>query len=366
VAPIVYNLSILASALWLAPALGPNSRQRVYGLAAGVAVGGFLHFAAQLPSFFGLHLGWRPTFDWRSSGVQQVAKLMLPISIGLAATQVNLSVDQLLASMLPHGRVSALAFATSLMQIPIGTVAAAVGIVAFPHFARLAASGDHPLLRRTVASVIRLLLFAMLPATVGLVVLRVPLVQVVYQRGAFTADSTAQTAFALLFLSLGVSAHSAIPLMSRVFYSFHDTRTPLRIALAGMLLNLLLSISLVRPLQQGGLGLATSLTAAFSLVLLLRSMTRHLPGFPTPALWRATVRMALAAVLMGVVVAALLQLSQGPLAGAGFLARALWLVALAGCGALVYLAAAWVLRLPELPVAWAAAHGRVELLPEGV
>src|SRR5713226_8381290 len=272
-APLFYNGAIIVAAAVFAPRYG------VTALAVGVVAGAMLHLGVQLPAL--CRTGCRPTtaLGLDDPGVRKVARLMFPIALGLAAAQVNVFVDTILGTSLPHGRVAALRYADTMAQLPLGTFSQALAFVLFPFLARDAAVGAIDSIRHRTALALRLNIFVLVPASVGLALLGVPITAALFERGQFGADSVRQTAFALTFFSLGLAGQAATALLVRVFYALQDVITPLRISLVVIGVNLATNVILVRnPLQQGVRALGTSLAASLNAVLLRWLLRRRLTG----------------------------------------------------------------------------------------
>jgi putative peptidoglycan lipid II flippase len=303
VAPIFYNLAIIGGALGLAPRFG------VTGLAVGVIAGSVLHLLVQVPGLVRFQARYWPVLTLRDPGIREVGRLMGPRVLGLAAVQVNFLINTILASGLAEGSLSALNFAWLLMLLPQGAFAQAVATAAFPTLSALAAQGETNEMRSTLAATLRAILFLSVPAAVGLLVLRMPLVQLLFQRGAFETHSTEAVAWALQFYALGLPAHAGVEIIARAFYALHDTRTPVVIGIAAMGLNVVLSLFLIRPLAHGGLALANTIATTLELLGMLILIRRRLGGIEGRRLARASARMALAAALMGTVLGRALFLS---------------------------------------------------------
>ncbi len=271
-APLFYNGSIIVAAALFAPRYG------VTALAIGVVAGAMLHVGVQLPSLW--RTGWRPVaaLGFKDPGVRKVGRLMFPIALGLAAAQVNVFVDTVLGTSLPHGRVAALRYADTIAQLPLGTFSQALAFVLFPFLARDAALRAIDSIRHRTALALRLNIFVLLPASVGLAILGVPIVAVLFERGQFGPPSVQQTAYALTFFSLGLAGQAATALLVRVFYALQDVMTPLRISLIVIGVNLATNVILVRLLAQGGLALGTSIAATLNAVLLARALRARLHG----------------------------------------------------------------------------------------
>jgi putative peptidoglycan lipid II flippase len=336
-APLIYNLSIIAAALFLAPSLG------VYALVIGVVAGSLLHLDVQLFGLWWYGARYRATLGLRDPNVREVGRLMAPRVLGLAVVQINFWVNTLLASGLAVGSISALNYAWLLMLLPQGIVAQAAATAAFPTFAALEARGRYGELRHTVSSTLRGVLFLTIPAAAGLFVWRVPLIRLLLERGEFTARSTEMTAAALAFYAFGLIGHSVVEIVARAFYALHDTRTPVAVGVGAMALNVLLSLLLIVPLQHAGLALANTLATSIEMVLLVWLLARRLDGLEWPQLSATIVRAGAATLVMAL-----------PLAWVAGRWSGAWPV-LAGVAGLVgaaalYLGAAIILRMPEAQI----------------
>src|ERR671937_291324 len=344
-APLFYNASIIVAAAFFAPRFG------VMALAVGVVVGALLHLGVQLPSL--VRIGWRPVaaLGLHDAGVRKVGRLMLPIALGLAAAQVNVFVDTVLGTSLPHGRVAALRYADTIAQLPLGTFTQALAFVLFPFLARDAALRAIDTIRHRTALALRLNIFVLVPASVGLSILGVPIVAVLFERGQFGPQSVQETAYALTFFSLGLAGQAATALLVRVFYALQDVMTPLRISLIVIAVNLATNVILVRLLAQGGLALGTSIAATLNAILLARALRVRLKGLDGRAIL-ATVQRALIGVIpMAVVTAIAVNLiTHGSLQGG--VRPLVAVLAAVALGAVTYLVSQLALRSEEVGVVY--------------
>ncbi|MGD8598026.1 MAG: murein biosynthesis integral membrane protein MurJ [Anaerolineae bacterium] len=350
-APILYNLGIIAGAITLAPALG------VAGLAVGVIAGALGHLTVQIPGLLRHGLRYTATLGLHSAGVREVGRLMLPRVVGLAAVQVNFLVTTILASGLTPGSLSALNYAWLLMLLPQGVFAQSVATAAFPTFSTQAAKGQRNEMRSTLSATLRAVLYLSVPAAAGLILLRVPLVQTIFERGAFTETSTQMVAWALALFALGLPAHSLVELIVRAFYAMHDTKTPVVIGVAAMVLNVILSLALIALFEaagwmaHGGLALSNSLATMVEMVILWAVIQRRLDGLEGQRVARSLVRIALASVAMGAGVALTSYLLRGTSA---------WIVAglSIAVGLAVYGGMSLALRAPEPAAVWGMVRSR--------
>ena len=342
-APLFYNGAIIVAAAAFAPTYG------VTALAIGVVVGAMLHVGVQLPALW--QTGWRPApaFGWNDPGVRKVGRLMFPIALGLAAAQVNVFVDTILGTSLPHGRVAALRYADTTAQLPLGTFSQALAFVLFPFLARDAAMGAIDSIRRRTALALRLNLFVLLPASVGFALLSVPIIVVLFERGPFGPDSVTQTSAALVFFSLGLAAQAATALLVRVFYALQDVITPLKISLAVIAVNLGTNVILVHLLEQRGLALGTSIAATLNAILLAIMLRRRLGGLEGSQILATARRAVIGVVPMALVIFVTVRFltggsdHNGPREVAALLAAVL-------LGGLTYIAVERLLRSEELSV----------------
>jgi putative peptidoglycan lipid II flippase len=227
------------------------------------------------------------------------------------------------------------------MQMPQTIIGSAIGIVLFPTMSELAARGDLAGLRRTMVQALRIILTLSIPAMVGLIVLGRPVIQLMFERGEFSPDSTAAVYQSLQFWALALVAHCALEVVNRLFYAQKDTLTPLWGALAGMIVNMGLAVALYQSLDAGGLALSNGVAVTVEVLLLLAIAHRRMTGVEAGSLLGTLVRTLLAAGVMGSVVVIFTTLLPGlsPLfiAGAG-----------GGLGLLAYVAAALLLGLEEI------------------
>jgi putative peptidoglycan lipid II flippase len=334
-APVLYNLSIILAAWLLAPTLG------ALGLALGVVAGAAAHLLIQVPALLRRRPVYEPTLGLHNPDVREVLRLMGPRVLGLAAVQINFLVSANLASGLSEGSLSALNYAWLLMLLPQGIIAQGIATAVFPTFSAQVAQGQMDALRSTLNGGLRAILWLTLPAAAGLLLLRVPLISLLLERGQFTAESTRLTAYALAFFAFGLVAHSILEVITRAFYALHDTWTPVRIGIAAMVVNVALSLLLLGPLAHGGLALANTLATTMETAALLWLIRPRLGGLGGRRLLRTLGKSLAAAAVMSMVLVWLLQTKAG-LPG--------WLLALAGIvlGGAVYGLGALVLGREEL------------------
>jgi putative peptidoglycan lipid II flippase len=340
-APSLYNLAIIGGTLILGPTFG------VRGVAIGVVAGSALHLLIQVPMLLRYGARYTPTLGLQDPSVREVGRLMAPRVLGTAIVQLNLVVNNSLASGMGEGAVSAINFAWLLMLLPQGLFAQAVGTAAFPTFAEQVARGEHDRMREALAGTLRAVFFLSIPATAGLLTLGRPLVGFLFERGAFDASSTTDVVWALSFFALGLVGHAGLEIIARAFYALHDTITPVLVGAGAMVLNLLLSLTL--PIlfeaqgwvKHGGLALANSIATLLETAVLMGLIGWRLRGLEGKRTAIAFAKSGLAALIMG-----------GALIGWQALAADAAPILVGGAGialgVAVYLGTALLLRTEEL------------------
>lgn len=312
----------LGCAAWLAPGYlggvlggltgGPAppddaelAARAITGMAIGTVLGGLLQLGVQLPALRAVGFRWRPVLAIRDPGLHQVLRLMGPATLGAAAVQVNVFVNNNFASYLGDGAVSWLNVAFRFMQLPIGLFGVAIGTVTLPLVSRHAAHGDRGAMRAALGQALELVAILCCPAAAGLAVLGIPIIGLVYEHGRFTPADTTAAAAALAGYALGLAGYAGIKVVAPAFYALDDARTPARVALLSILANLGLNWLLVHGLGFGhvGLALSTSLVALANFTVLFLALRRRLGSLgagPGRTLGRVLLATAVMAVVAGV------------------------------------------------------------------
>jgi putative peptidoglycan lipid II flippase len=343
-APLVYNLAIIAAAVVLAPIMG------IEGLAVGVVLGSILHLAIQLPQLRGVRHGYDLSIGLRHPGVRQVAWLMGPRLLGLAAGQLNFIASTVLASNLGEGSVTAYNYAFQLSQIPVGVLGVSVAVAVFPTFSRDAALGRIAEIRGQLATSLRILIFLAAPLTAIMVVLSRPIAAVFFQYGLFSTAAADRTAGALVFFSLGLGAHIVVHVLTRAFYAMQNTRVPVLWAVIAVAINVPLMTVLSGPMGVEGLALALSISASLEVLGLVWALRRRIDSIEEGAILRSAARSLLAGVAAALAMLLGLTATESWLPGAltNGAGRIAVLLVLAATGGAVHLAGAVALHSPEL------------------
>jgi len=351
--PAMYRLGLIFGALALAPRMG------IYGLAWGVIIGAALYLLLQVPSLLKLKGAYAPTFGWKNPAVGEVIRLMAPRVFGVAIVQLNFWVNIWLASQMAAGSVSAVTYGFMFMLMAQAAIAQSVATAAMPTLSTQYALGKMDEIRSTLAASLRGVILLSLPASLGLILLRQPIITMFYQRGAFDAQSTEMVAWALLWYAAGLVGHSILEVLARAFYALHDTKTPVLVGAAAMALNLAFSFAFsalfesIGWMPHGGLALANSLATALEATTLFLLMRRRLHGLDGAHIARGFAQAALAASGMSLALVLWLQ---------AVAERSVWLVALSGVsiGGIAYGLAIWALKVPEIQSVAQAIKRRIQ------
>ncbi|MGC8470138.1 MAG: murein biosynthesis integral membrane protein MurJ, partial [Acetobacteraceae bacterium] len=280
-APVLFNVCMIAALLGLSPLVGGPA----YALAWGVTVSGMAQLAllaaAAAAAGWGLRLSWPRV----TPGVRLVFRRMVPGLVGAGVTQINLAVDVIIASLLPAGSVSVLYYADRVNQLPLGVIGAAVGTALLPTLARQLRLGEAQAARASLNRAIELSALLTLPAAAALISEPGPVIAVLFGRGAFGAEDVLRSAAALVAYAAGLPAFVLVKVLAPGFFARGDTRTPVLIALAAMVLNIGFNLALMGPLAQVGVALATTLAAWVNAASLAAMLFRR--GY-----WRPDARLA--------------------------------------------------------------------------
>lgn len=347
-APALFNAAAIAVGLVLF-GLHVASPTAVLWWTVAVLLGGLVQFAIQIPPLY--RAGWRyrplfrPRFD--DPGLRQILRLMVPAFVGLSATQLNILVNNILASHLEQGSPSWINYAFRLMQLPIGVFGVAVATVNLASVSRSAAAGDMQEFRATLASSLKLVAFLTLPATAGLVALREPIIALLYEHGRFTAHDTAQTAAVLSAYAIGLYAYASVKVLAPAFYALQKPRIPLYASLLAVACNIVANLALYRTLHAPGLALGTSVGALANFGLLLVLFVRRYGGLGGMGVGSQVLRVTIASAAMGVACRALSHALDHAFPGTGVARDALVTLPPVAAGVALYLALAWVLRVQE-------------------
>ncbi|PID40577.1 MAG: murein biosynthesis integral membrane protein MurJ [Proteobacteria bacterium] len=346
IAPLLLNLAMIG-VLFTVSRWSDSQTVRVLGLAAGVMLGGFLQLTLQLPFLIrqGVHF-WRRSGIWHPR-MRTIGLLMLPTIFGAAVYQINILVGTLLASLLPEGSVSYLYYADRLVQFPLGIFGQAAATAVLPSLSRQAASKDFSGMGDTFCHAMSLVLFLTIPAMAGLIILREPIVTMLFQRGGFDGLTTQLTSDALLYYAVGLWAFAAVRIVVSTFYALQDTRTPVISATAAIAVNILLGMALMGPLLHNGLALATALSSMVNLVLLVYMLRKRLGAIRWHTILASCLKTTAASAAMAGCVSLLWRLVDIDALPVGGIQLPVAIGMLIGVGIIAFCGVAVILKIPE-------------------
>jgi len=342
-APALLNITLILSIVLFES----RAQQPLTAAAIGVMAGGFVQFAFQLPSFYRnkYKLGFDATFS--HPGLKKMSILLIPATLALSVSQINIVVSNILASFLPSGSITYLFYSMRLIQFPIGIFGVAMGMAVLPMLSEHAAKGDYARLSDDFSFALRLLFFITIPAMAGLIALREPIVNLLFQRGKFDYAATVGTAQALLFYSIGIWSIVGVRVVTASFYSMQDTRTPVKVALVALAVNVIFSIFLMKPMKHSGLALANSLASMVNFTLLFLFLRRKLQGIDSRRILYSFLKTIFASLLMGIAGWSLIHGKQWQIHGGTFI-KVFYLSGTIALSVIMYILLSYILRNEEL------------------
>jgi putative peptidoglycan lipid II flippase len=337
--PTLLNVALILAALmssWVNPP--------IFSLAYGVLLGGVLQLVFQLPHLKRINLLPKPAWGWQDPGVRRIILLMGPAIVGASVMQINLMVDTIFASFLPAGSVTWLYYSERMLEFPLGTFGVALSTVILPHLSKRHAEQNTQYFSASIDWALKWVLLIGLPASVGLTALSFPVMMSLFQYGAFGAEDALMASQSLMAMSSGLTLFIGIKVLVSAFYAQQNTKTPVKIAIAAMLANVVLNALLVVPLKHTGLALASTLSAGLNGGLLLWFLIKQKRYQPTVNWALILSKVLLASSLMFVFLIKLMPM-QSLWIEAASLQRVMWLFGLIFGAAGVYLLTLWCLGL---------------------
>jgi putative peptidoglycan lipid II flippase len=346
-APAMFNVATIVCALLFVPQMPRFGVPPITAIAIGALVGGFGQLLIQWPLLRREGFAYRPLLDWKQDALWRVLLLMGPGTIGLAATQINVFVNTVLATHEGTGAVSWLNYAFRLMYLPTGLFGVSIATATVPAVSRQAAQHNEVAVRSTLADGLSLMLVLNVPATVGLIALSHPIVRVIFERRAFLPSDTLATAAALQYYAVGLLGYSIVRIAAPTFYALGDARTPVQVSVAAVLMNAVLNVVFARLFGFRGLALGTSIAALFNAAALLWLLRRRLDGLDDRRILSSFSKIATASLAMGAAALLIDRLLSQWVAGDAFLSQAFRLALTIAFSLVVLGAGAHVLRIRE-------------------
>ena len=364
--PILLNVTMITFSIG---AVWRYFHNPALALAVGVVVGGTLQFLVQVPALVKQGMTFIPSISFRDPGVRAVGRLMIPGFFGIGVAQINFFVDSifLTAAKMPEGSVTAMYVADRVMELVLGGYAIAVATAILPMMSHQAAAHDYAAMKKTFAFSLRIVSYITVPAAVGLIILREPIIRVLFEHGEFSQASTALTARALLFYSLGLPAFAAVKLIVPAFYSTKDTKTPVRVAAYALGLNILFNFVFMKSFFQtfynGGPAMATTLAGYFNFLMLFVIFRLRYGRLGTLEILASLVKIIICSALMGVLCWAMVHYSHFA-SFVSFLPQLGVFVATLVAATLAYIGLTWLFRCPEVEEVYGIARRHERGVPQ--
>lgn len=295
-APAFSSIIVIFAVLLFGHAFG------IWGLVLGTLVS-FVGFALiQVPSAHAAGWRWSLVLPKKNEEINMALVNLVPIILGMSVNQIYYMLNRFFASGLAEGSISALNYGSKLAQFPAGVFVSAIAVAIYPLLTEYAVRGDKENFHRALDKGLGVVLLLTVPAAIGLVVLRIPVVRILFEYGAFTPSDTLASASALMFYAIGTVAYSLIMVLLRVFFAFSDIKTPVIAGLCGITVNIVISLLLVNTMEHDGLALATTLGSTANMLVFFAFLPKHLPDMSVRPLLLSVVKISVAALLMGAVV----------------------------------------------------------------
>ena len=348
--PVFLNLSIITFSVGV---VWRYFKDPAIALAIGVLVGGALQFLIQVPLLVKQGMRFKFGISFSHPGIRAVGQLMLPAFFGIGVAQINFVVDTffLTAARMPRGSLTAHYVSDRVMELVLGGYAIAVATAILPMMSRQASTKEYEAMKHTFAFALRIVSFITVPAALGLMILREPIIRVLFQHGQFVAESTRLTARALLYYAVGLPAFAAVKLIVPAFYSTKDTKTPVKVAALSLMINVILNaiflVFFFRTFQNGGPALATSLAGYFNFFALFVIFRLRFGSLGTLEILRSFAKISLCAGIMGAACWVALRYTQHAMSG-GFLVVLLIFSGILTGATLLYLGLTWIFRCHEI------------------
>lgn len=279
-ASIILDIMWIGGVVLVCPLAGPDLSEQLQALSWVILLSGLFQLLAELPPLYKMGFRFKFMFTTAHQGLRKTLRLLVPAVINFAVVQINILVDMTLGLLIGAGANSSLWYGSRLMQFPLGVFSTAIGTALLPMVSRLSAEGNWEAAKRTLSFALRAVFLIVLPSSVGLIVLREPIVKMLFERGEFDALSTMRTASVLLFYSIGLFAHAGQTIIASAFYAVQDPKTPMKMGIFALIVNTILNFILMGPMKESGLALATSIAGIGEFLILLWLYSKKVKDFP--------------------------------------------------------------------------------------
>lgn len=298
IGPVLYNVGMILGAMILGiTSLG------IYGMTIGVIIGAIMNFLIQVPDFrrVGGTKYFRFSFDFKNEGFKRMIRLMIPAIIGLSVSQLNIVINQNIATFLGEGFLTLVRYANRVMLLPLGIFAMGIATTLFPVMNSQIAKGEFESFRSTFSEGFRNIMYITIPASVGMLILSQPIISVLYKSGNFSEENVKVTGVILAFYTVGLIGQSGVQIITRGFYAIQDTKTPVKVAFITVIINGVLGVGLsfYTPLGIAGVSCAYSVSSIVNMVLLYKGLRIKTKGLKTPEIIQSVVKSSIASFIMG-------------------------------------------------------------------
>lgn len=342
--PVLYNVGMILGAIILGKPFG------IYGIAIGVIIGAALNFAVQFPDFMRVGKRFKLELNLNHKGYRRMLRLMVPAIIGLSISQINLVVNQNIASVLDEGSITALRYANRIMLLPLGIFAMGIATTIFPTMTTQIARNEIDDFKETFAQGLNTTLFITIPSAIGMIVLNAPVVRLLFKTGKFTEADVLITAFALAFYSIGLIGQSAVQIITRGFYAIQDTKGPLKVGILTVVINIILNLIFVNfgSLAIGGIALSYSITSIINMVMLYKMLGKKIKRLKTKKTAHTIIKASMASTAMGIGAYFTSRFIEGRLGVETKLVQLVDVGAAVTVGIVLYVVVAYLLRMKEM------------------
>jgi len=344
-----FNLGSIVAGTALSFILPHFGQPAIVGMAVGTLIGGILQLGVQIPTLLKTGFRYIPTFDLKDPGLHRILKLMIPATIGLSATQINIFVNTNFAASCQQGSVSWLYYSFRLVQLPIGVFGVALSIAMLPVLAQQAANKNIAAMKDTMVSSLTMVFALTLPATAGLILLATPIIRLIFEHGAFTAVDTTATANTLMFFAIGLFAYSANKVLVPAFYALDKTKYPVIASFLAIAINIAIISVTIKSWQHLAIAFSTSCTMLINFLFLMAVLYVKLGGYPLGYLLKNLLKILLATAFL----AAFLYFARSYASGllhSSFTVQGLALLLLILGSVVIYATSLHFLKLNELTI----------------
>jgi len=321
----------------------------IYILPIGTLLAMASQFLFQIPYAYKKGYRYKAVFDLKDEYIKKIIYLVSPVFIGVAVSQINTTVDRALASTLNNGSVAALNYANRLNGFVMGLFIASVGAVIYPMLSKLSLNNDKESFSESIVKSTNIIILLVMPISIGAIFLSTPIVSFLFERGKFDSQATQMTSIALVFYAVGMLGFGLREILTKVFYSLQDTKTPMINGVISMILNIVFNLILIRFMGHAGLALGTSLSALICIELLFKSLKNRIGDFGQGDIIKVMIKSLISSIFMGIIVFFINRLFSDIL-GIGFFGEAISLFGSIGIGLLVYLIFISLLKIEEINI----------------